>query len=338
MRRHNVASLCSMRQLAEIEQQIDTNFRRRLADVVASHYPEHGPLSRSESLDLFSLLSSLNDLAPGVAIRFGLARTILDLGLLGYTVLSCRNVAQALDVIYRYHALTSAEYQVRLIEERGTTVLRPLVRPAAWEHRVVIAEEFVTGFWVVLTELLPANTERHRIEMGFDFPEPVYGPLYREAMPAKIEFDRDMTSLRFPSEWRPLPLQTADATVEAVCRAQCDELLESVSPSTGIVDDVRRLILAVPANRRPKLHEVADQLMVSPRTLERRLQSAGQTFRSIDSEVRMGLAAQYVALRTVSGKQIAAILGYSEPAAFYRAFKLWHGQTPSQYRAAQPSR
>jgi len=327
-----------MRRLADIEGQIDASFKRRIRDVVAREDPPDADWSAIGDESLFELLHRLNDPLPGIAVRFGLARSILDLGLLGYTILSCPDVGQALDVIYRYHGLTSGEYEVRLVEDGNRLNLLTLVRPASWSHRVVIAEEFVTGFWVVLEELLPSHADRHRIEMRFDYPEPAYAELYAQAMQCEMIFDSDSVSLSFPSAWATLPLQTADATVEAVCRAQCDELLESVSPSTGVVDDVRRLLLAVPANRRPKLHEVADQLMTSPRTLERRLQESGRSFRSIDSEVRMGLAAQYVALGSMSGKQIASALGYSDSAAFYRAFRLWHTMTPSEYRMTQPSR
>jgi AraC-like DNA-binding protein len=333
-----------MRQLADIERQIDTNFRRRLAHVLKSHHPQRlnalPSAMESDPRDLgdfFGLLDRLNHetKAPGVVLRFGLARSILDLGLIGFTILSCRDVGQALDVIYRYHALTSDAYQVHLAEEGDRVVLQAWVRPGSRDQRVVIAEEFVTGFWVVLSELLPSSTNRDLINMRLDYPAPDYADLYSQLMPCKVAFGARPLSLSFPAEWRSLRLQTADETVEAVCRAQCDELLGAISPGVGIVDDVRRLILSVPSNRPPLLRKVAAQMMMSPRTLERRLRQVGHSFRRIDNEVRMGLAAQYVALGSISGKEISSMLGYSEPAAFYRAFKQWHGETPRQYRLAR---
>jgi len=328
-----------MRQLGDIEGQIDANFKRRLDEVVRTHYSDLSVPATTKG-SILEMLDGLNTVgkAPGVVLRFGLARSILDLGLLGYTVLSCPDIGEALDVIYRYHALTSREYQVHLIEQGDQVVLRATARPAATIRRVVIGEEFATGFWVVLSELLPGTIDRDKIEMRFDYGEPEYGELYSELMPCRAVFGADRISLSFPAEWGALRLQTADATVEEVCRAQCAELLRGFDASAGIVDDVRRLLLNVPANRRPRLTEIADQLMMSARTLERRLQQAGHSFRRIDSEVRMELAAQYVSLGTMSGKQVASALGYSEPAAFYRAFKLWHGKTPLEFQSAQPSR
>jgi AraC-like DNA-binding protein len=45
----------------------------------------------------------------------------------------------------------------------------------------------------------------------------------------------------------------------------------------------------------------------------------------------MQLAAQYLGLGYVSGKEIAYMLGYSQPGTFYRAFKNWYGMTPKSY-------
>jgi AraC-like DNA-binding protein len=47
----------------------------------------------------------------------------------------------------------------------------------------------------------------------------------------------------------------------------------------------------------------------------------------------MELAAQYVTLGSMSGQEIADLLGYSRPSAFFRAFKDWFGVTPGQFRA-----
>ena len=80
---------------------------------------------------------------------------------------------------------------------------------------------------------------------------------------------------------------------------------------------------------------VAKEMMVSTRTLERRLHEAGTTFRDIANEVRMQLAAQYVALGTMSSDQISRMLGYSQPSAFFRAFKHWFGMTPKHYRTSR---
>ncbi|MGI9287873.1 MAG: helix-turn-helix domain-containing protein, partial [Pseudomonadales bacterium] len=58
----------------------------------------------------------------------------------------------------------------------------------------------------------------------------------------------------------------------------------------------------------------------------------GTSFRAIDNEVRMGLAAEYMRLGYISNKEIAYMLNYSQPSTFYRAFKNWFDVTPKEFR------
>jgi AraC-like DNA-binding protein len=48
--------------------------------------------------------------------------------------------------------------------------------------------------------------------------------------------------------------------------------------------------------------------------------------------VRREAAQGYLADSTLSVGEVGYLLGYSEPAAFHRAFKRWHGVTPIEYR------
>ena len=340
-----------MRSLSDVDRQINESFRVRLTEVLDDEPPKKvraalaalepdcdvttGQRVTSE-LALFDMLHGLNtpEWFPGITLRFGLARQILDLGLIGYTALSCGDIGAALNVIYRYHALTSDAYQVLMVEEDDHVVLRLWIRPAYGSQRMVIGEEFATGFWQVLSELLPPTEDLGRIRLAFDYPAPQYAERYSELMPSDISFDERVTSVTIPSAWRDLPLQTADVTVQQVCLAQCDQLLIGLEPGQRITDDVRRMILSVPSNRPVHLRDIARAMLTSPRTLERRLHEAGTSFRSIDLEVRMELAAQYLALGSMSGQEIASVLGYSRPSAFFRAFKAWFGVTPGQFRTA----
>lgn len=342
-----------MRSLTDVDQQISANFRARLFEVL-----DQQPAARidaglarlrieRESLiasdadaavpPLSEILHTLNEpgFAPGIALRFGLARRILDLGLVGYAALSCSDIGSALNVIFRYHALTSAEYDVHMLDEGDTMVFRQWIRPVHASRARVIGEEFATGFWQVVSELIPPSISMSGVRLEFDDSPPPYARLYAESMPCDITFGADRTSVAMPAAWRALPIQTADATVEQVCRAECDQLLAGLDPGHRITEDVRRLIVSVPSNRPQRLEDVARAMMMSTRTLERRLHTARTSFREIDLEVRMELATQYLELGSLTGQEISNVLGYSRPSAFFRAFKSWFGMTPSEFRAAR---
>ena len=91
------------------------------------------------------------------------------------------------------------------------------------------------------------------------------------------------------------------------------------------------------AKNRGTLHKgqrpcIAPRLHMSPRTLHRRLEEEGTSFRQVLTEVRRELAARHLSERRLAIGEIAFLLGFSEPSAFHRAFKRWTGHGPLSYR------
>jgi AraC-like DNA-binding protein len=79
---------------------------------------------------------------------------------------------------------------------------------------------------------------------------------------------------------------------------------------------------------------VAHLLTIHRRTLTRRLNAQGTAYRKVANAVRFEIARQLLAEPDMTIAQIAAMLKFSEPGAFTRAFRRWSGgQTPSAWRA-----
>jgi len=80
------------------------------------------------------------------------------------------------------------------------------------------------------------------------------------------------------------------------------------------------------------LEETARALGLSERTLHRRLQEEGTSFRAVKDSVRREIALARLEHSEASVAEIAAELGYSEPSAFFRAFQGWTGVAPTAHR------
>ena len=80
------------------------------------------------------------------------------------------------------------------------------------------------------------------------------------------------------------------------------------------------------------LDDVAARLHLSPRTIHRRLEDEGSSFRGIKDALRRDMALARLTKTRDPIAQVAADLGYADPSAFYRAFVDWTGMSPMHYR------
>ncbi len=80
------------------------------------------------------------------------------------------------------------------------------------------------------------------------------------------------------------------------------------------------------------LEDIADRLYLSPRTLHRRLEEEGSSFRGIKDALRRDMALARLTKTDDSIAEVAADLGYADTSAFYRAFVEWTGMAPLHYR------
>ncbi len=84
----------------------------------------------------------------------------------------------------------------------------------------------------------------------------------------------------------------------------------------------------------PTEEEVAEILNVSPRTLQRKLEGRGTSFRKIVDDVRRVQALAHFSAGQMTVNEVTHLLGFSCSSSFTRAFRRWTGVSPSQWRAA----
>jgi len=138
-----------------------------------------------------------------------------------------------------------------------------------------------------------------------------------------------------------VPLRRRDAALHDLLAGQADAVLSRRKRSGNTSDELRHA-LAVRLARGDadgqSMESVAKQLAMSPRTLQRRLADEGSSYQEIVAETRREAAERFLAESALSAAEVGYLLGYSEPAAFHRAFKRWHGMTPVEYRTQATSR
>ncbi|WP_366192979.1 SDR family NAD(P)-dependent oxidoreductase [Meridianimarinicoccus marinus] len=144
-------------------------------------------------------------------------------------------------------------------------------------------------------------------------------------------------AIRFAPADARLPFLTVNDAIwgafEPELRRQQDALAARASMS-GQVRDV--LLRAIPAACATADH-VAAELSVSPRTLQRRLQEDGTSFKALVNATRSDLARHYLLSGDLPLAEISFLLGYRDPSSFNRAFRDWTGTTPDRFRKEAPA-
>ena len=134
-----------------------------------------------------------------------------------------------------------------------------------------------------------------------------------------------------------LPLRRRDPVLGRLLRRQADEAIARLPASNGVALDVRRALASRVAGGDTRIQTVARVLATSARSLQRRLAAAGVSYQQLLDLARKAAAERYLTDSSLPIGDIAYLLGYSEPAAFTRAFRRWNEETPQAFRLRQRS-
>jgi AraC-like DNA-binding protein len=99
-----------------------------------------------------------------------------------------------------------------------------------------------------------------------------------------------------------------------------------------LLNRVRETVLQRLPGGLPKVQDVAAQLDMSARTLQRRLQERNLRYQQVLDEVRSELALQLIRDSDLRLNEVADYLGFNDQSAFQHAFRRWQGLSPGLYR------
>jgi len=167
-------------------------------------------------------------------------------------------------------------------------------------------------------------------EVVFSTRQPQNLAPYRRFFRAPIRFSADRCALVFPTRWLDHQIPSADALLHRHLEKEAVELHKL--RNTDILGSLRRLLRKYLATRQCTATDIARQLHIHERTLNRRLHEEGTSFRHELDDLRYEMARQYLAETAMPIARIAAALNYADASAFNRAFKRWTGITPAQWR------
>jgi AraC-like DNA-binding protein len=153
----------------------------------------------------------------------------------------------------------------------------------------------------------------------------------------RVRFEAGRNALVFRNSDLDRPFVTQNEELLKAIGAQLEAELKERDSGAGLGDQVKHSLKRSLAGKRPTLPQVARELCMSARTLQRRLTDAKITFQELVEETRRELAHYYLRHSTVELNEAAFLLGYEDANSFFRAFQGWEGTTPGEWRARQRS-
>lgn len=268
----------------------------------------------------------LND--PLLGLHLGKTITTRHLGVLGAVLQASETAAEALQRFERYQRLV---YDVAPLLSRagkgwievGWDISQGLSGPLVEQTGYTVLVQFVRN--LVRGELDP-------LLVRFAHPAPADPDPIEQWLNCPVEFSCTEPGLRFAQELLTRPLKSPDSSLIGLLEQHADRLLAQLPQRDEVVEKVRKSIARALRHGEPQIEAIASEFHCSARTLQRRLNDAGTSFRDERNLVRKELAMSYLADRRLQIVEIAMLLGYAEHSAFTRAFKEWCGRTPQQVR------
>ncbi|MGZ9722896.1 AraC family transcriptional regulator [Rhizobium miluonense] len=291
------------------------------------HLGENGMVTTAQ---YFAIFRALEELVPEPALGLRLVREA-DTAVHPPSTLAAFHARDYRDALYRvarFKRLCTPE-QLTFHEEKG--------------------EVSITSSWVYATELEPGIATdvafAFLVELGRRGTGQPLTPVRVEFMRAGPKSDLYQLFFGCPVKYgapqNKLVLKSAD--LDRPFPGHNPELLEILTPAlaaamgelqarSSIGDQVKVVLKRSLASGRPELSQIAQDLNMSERTLQRRITEEGKTFRELLSEARKELGRQLLSNPSTDIDEVACLLGYQDRSSFYRAFRDWEGLTPLQWR------
>jgi AraC-like DNA-binding protein len=275
---------------------------------------------------------------PALGLLVGARITPAHLGPLGYVLLASSSVPAAMERYVRYQRLVHDVSPVRSYLDGALVILEwsaesrtvgLLVNQCGMAAVVQFARD-ITG-----QEIVPDSVdfvEPAPAEDGGSGADPLapYAKLFR----CPVRFAADATRIRFPVSLLSLPLRRPDPALVAMLEAQVERSLAALPDKNELLQELRQRICRHLISGEPTLDSIADEMHISTRTMRRKLEAAGWSFRELLDDIRRQLAMDYLRDHRLALPEIALLLAYSEQSAFNRAFLRWTGVSPRRWRLA----
>ncbi len=257
-------------------------------------------------------------------------RPFSSLGALDLLLQHQGNARGIVEALIRYQGLLSAAHAVSIEEVGGISIIRTDFLGGIGSRQSL---ELLMG--VVCRTISERVSGRwHPDTTHFIHAAPADLAAHRRIFQSTLVFESEFNGFACPTASLDVPNPAAESVMARHAGRYLDTLVPD--PADGSVTErARRSIYLLLPRGRGTLEQVAKNLGLHPRTLQRLLEKEKRTFATLLNEVRRELALRYLSSSTNNVTAIAQMTGYASPSSFTRWFCAEFGAAPAAWRAEE---
>ncbi|WP_226876697.1 AraC family transcriptional regulator [Microbulbifer hainanensis] len=255
---------------------------------------------------------------------------------LGYAMMSSASLKDSLARIMRYKRIVSDACRLELSENGDGLMLKVITWIDEVTDEPTLGPREIEAFLATLVKFGREAVEADLCPLAvyFSTPEPEHGSEYlTEFFGCQIHFNADINAIVFDREQADKKLLAHNLMLTQSHEKMLDEYLSRIDKS-DLANLVRCRIYERLSLGAPTQSEVAEDLGMSLRNMQRKLSDKGTSYKEILENTRKKLALEYIEQPHLSLGEIGYLVGFASVANFNRAFKRWTGSTPGEFRSS----
>lgn len=307
--------------------------RAELARVADFDLEELAPPEARVELDRFRTLH-LHALEltrdPALGLRLGERASEAPFDFLGHLMTHAPTMRSALDLCARFQSLFTDGAQMQFEERAGT---------ARWRFDFMRSDALFDAFWAefvvsgmqrMLQLYYGSHTRADAVYV--EHPKPRHHAEYTRLFGGKERFRQPFTGIDFDASRLDQPNLHRHSELHAVLLSHAERALHRLGQPPTYGERLRYYFLARSPSRIPAIASAARELGLSERSLRRKLESEGTSYRALVQAALEAAACTMLRNPRCTIQEVAHELGFADGTAFHRAFRRWRGMTPQEYR------
>jgi AraC-like DNA-binding protein len=286
--------------------------------------------------EMFALYRAVHEVSgdPAIGLKLGTEERMERYDPVAIAALYTRSFRDALQRVARYKQLTAPE-EIQ-IAERGNECTVQFLWLLSDEAKPAPLIDCCFA-WIVTIGRRGTGRTVHPKRVEFQRSE-CHRKMYESHFQCPVKFGAPDNVLVFNRADVDQPFLTHNAELLALVAPQLEFELTQQLAQKSLSEQVKGILKKLFAGQRPTLRDVAHELRLSTRTLQRRLTAERAKFQQLMEEARRELAQHYLMHSSLELNETAYLLGYEDANSFFRAFHHWEGTSPGEWRAVHAHR